>query len=164
MKINNYKSYKITILAISISVCLLSFLLYILTSNIDATSPFNIIEPITKPALIVSLIGSLLIYFLIKNPVDTRELQFAVLIGFVNVLISILVDAYFGELAIEQRLNGIYNLVLYLWILLNFIPFFFAFVSVNMHDFNIYVLHFTVFVQWFLLTLYFFRFKRRLRE
>jgi hypothetical protein len=155
MKINIYKSYKITILAISISVCLLSFFLYILTSNIDATSPFNIIEPITKPALIVSLIGSLLIYFLIKNPVDTRELQFAVLIGFVNVLISILVDAYFGEFVRE---------LLYLWTLLNFIPFFFAFISVNMHDFNIYVLHFTVFVQWFLLTLYFFRFKRRLRE
>lgn len=163
MKIGNYKAYQLAILGLSIAICLLSFFFYILTSHIEGASPFDIIKPLIKPAFIVSLIGSLLIIFLIKIPPDTRDCKIAVLIGVVNVLISILADMFFGALARGQGFDEMNNLLLNLWIAFNFIPLFFAFLSVNMHDFNIYVLHFTVFVQWFLLALYFFRFKRRLK-
>lgn len=84
------------------------------------------------------------------NPIPLRRIIIALAAGLISVLITVLVWETYTPSQIIEKMKMF-------WGMLNIVPFGIAFyVKHYGHEINFFAYYFTVFVQWFLLTLLFF--------
>ena len=91
------------------------------------------------------------------NPVPLREIVIALAVGLISVLITVLVEETYTPAQTITKMK-------LFWGMLNMVPFVIAFyVKHYGHEINFFAYYLTVFVQWFLLTLFFLKLKGLVR-